>query len=215
MTLLLSVGGMPADRARARTVVLMLVGVNRRRGNDGHGLECANSREVRRPPSRREERGAHMRLARSFTALGLILFATRLLAAETATARVASGPPSPGVQADGGPSQGAAGSSASGGAASATASPSADSSASPASAAPTGVSRGAAPGAQAPAQGSAGAAAGPSSASKMRLPRTVLPESNRVSLVLDPDKETFSGRIEIAARASAPVREFQLNARNL
>src|SRR5262249_21175280 len=94
MTLLLSVGGMPADRARARTVVLMLVGVNRRRGNDGHGLECANSREVRRPPSRREERGAHMRLARSFTALGLILFATRLLAAETATARVASVPPS-------------------------------------------------------------------------------------------------------------------------
>src|SRR5262245_50750189 len=50
---------------------------------------------------------------------------------------------------------------------------------------------------------------------KLRLPRTLLPESNRVSLVLDPGKETFTGRIEIAARVTEPARVFRLHAKDL
>ena len=156
-----------------------------------------------------------MRIVRSFTALGLILVATRLCAAGTPTARDASAPVSPHVHAEGGTSQGVAGSSASGGAAGATASPSSDSGASSPSAGKAGGTQAAASGTPAAAQGTSPATAGSSSAAKIRLPSTVLPESNRVSLVLDPNKETFSGRVEIAARVVAPVRELWLNARNL
>ena len=49
----------------------------------------------------------------------------------------------------------------------------------------------------------------------LRLPRTILPESNRVSLVLDPSRESFEGRIEIAARVSEPTRVLWLNAQDL
>ena len=50
---------------------------------------------------------------------------------------------------------------------------------------------------------------------KLRLPRTVLPESNRVLLVLDPAQDSFAGHIEIAARATEPVRLIWLNAQDL
>ena len=49
----------------------------------------------------------------------------------------------------------------------------------------------------------------------LRLPRQLLPQSNRVRIVLDPARESFEGRIEIEARALAPWQVFWLNARSL
>jgi alanyl aminopeptidase len=50
---------------------------------------------------------------------------------------------------------------------------------------------------------------------RLRLPRSVVPEANRVRLDLDPTRDTFRGRIEIAARALEPVRVLWLNADHL
>jgi alanyl aminopeptidase len=146
-----------------------------------------------------------MRNPRSFTALGLIVLATRLSVAGTATVFAAADPASPRTHVDAGASQGAAGPSASGEAAGTSASPA---SAAPAAATPVSA-------AQAASTPAPAASPGSSVAAKTRLPRTWLPESNRVSLVLDPAKDSFSGRIEIAARVAAPVRELWLNAQNL
>lgn len=52
-------------------------------------------------------------------------------------------------------------------------------------------------------------------APELRLPRTLLPTANRARLRLDPSKETFEGRIDIEARAAAPLRVFWLNADRL
>src|SRR6266545_3047899 len=73
---------------------------------------------------------------------------------------------------------------------------------------------GAAPGkAAAPAPAAKAAPPAPApTAPTLRLPRTLLPEENRVSLVLDPAKSTFTGRIEIAARVAEPARVFWLSA---
>ncbi len=49
----------------------------------------------------------------------------------------------------------------------------------------------------------------------LRLPRLVMPESNRVKLVLDPRQELFTGRIEIAARVIESTDFFWLNAQEL
>jgi alanyl aminopeptidase len=71
------------------------------------------------------------------------------------------------------------------------------------------------PAAPAPAAPASLEALSPADAPRLRLPRTVLPESNRVWLVLDPDRATFNGRIEIAAQVAAPVSVFWLNAEQI
>ena len=49
----------------------------------------------------------------------------------------------------------------------------------------------------------------------LRPPRTLLPQSNRATLVLDPTQETFVGRLTMEARVAAPVRVFWLHAEHL
>src|SRR5262245_33148629 len=137
-----------------------------------------------------------MRIRRSYAAAGLIAVCSHLHAAEPVPATSGAAAPQSRPEARVSQDAGTAAPSGKGAEASATAAPSAAPAvtpAAPAAAAPSGV---------------------PATA-RTRLPRTVLPESNRVSLVLDPDKEVFSGRIEITARVAAPVRELWLNSRNL
>ncbi|MCG8556105.1 MAG: M1 family metallopeptidase [Proteobacteria bacterium] len=50
---------------------------------------------------------------------------------------------------------------------------------------------------------------------QLRLPRTLVPERNRVQLVLDPAQPTFSGRIQITARVTQPSSFFWLNAQDI
>src|SRR5262245_947515 len=50
---------------------------------------------------------------------------------------------------------------------------------------------------------------------ELRLPRHVLPRSNRVRIALDPAQESFRGRIEIEASSAQPWQLFWLNARGL
>jgi alanyl aminopeptidase len=50
---------------------------------------------------------------------------------------------------------------------------------------------------------------------RLRLPTTVAAEGNRVRLVLDPEKPTFNGRIEIDVRIAEPTRVVWLNSQDL
>src|SRR4029450_10535508 len=49
----------------------------------------------------------------------------------------------------------------------------------------------------------------------LRLPRTLLPQSNRTTLVLDPTQDTFVGHLPMEARVAAPMRVFWLHADHL
>ncbi len=49
----------------------------------------------------------------------------------------------------------------------------------------------------------------------LRLPRTLLPQSNRATLVLDPTQETFVGHLTMEARVATPVQVFWLHADHL
>jgi alanyl aminopeptidase len=49
----------------------------------------------------------------------------------------------------------------------------------------------------------------------LRLPRTLLPQANRATLVLDPTQDTFVGHITIEARVTTPMQLFWLHADRL